>query len=101
MAKSRKERKANLRGKHSATNETAPVAPTRNAPFTLRTTIATPLYDQVVAKLNFDPLEGKTGPNKVDLTAGLKYAAGTRVPIYGYNAPDPFEPEKYQKDLEY
>ena len=102
MAKSRRKRKELLRGKHAATNPDAPIAKAsdRNPPFTTRTSIPVPLYDQVVQQLNFDPIAEKKEPNKVGLTAGLKYAAGTRVPIYGYNVPDPFEPEKYQKDLE-
>jgi hypothetical protein len=86
----RKERKDKLRGKHSATNEAAPTVPTRRAPFTKRTSIPTPLYDQIVNKLKIDPLKDRTGIKRVDIMKGIRYK-DTRVPIYGVNAQYPWE----------
>ena len=84
----RKERKAKLRGKHSATNEAAPTVP-RVAPFTTRTSIPTPLYDQVVEKLKVDPVKDATEFKKIPRYS-MRYP-GTRVPLYGINIPSPGE----------
>ena len=85
----RKERKAKVRGRHSATNDLAPRTSSRRAPFTYRKIEENPLYDQVVKKMNLDPLQGEIGFKKTDIMAGIRYR-DTRVPIYGVNVPHPW-----------
>lgn len=97
---SRRQRKSKVRGKHSAANPNAPKATSvRKAPFTLRTIQEAPLYDQIASQMGLNPAANKIY-KKTDIMEGIRYR-DTNVPIYGVNAPDPFKPEKEQKDLEY
>lgn len=83
----KKERRAKLRGRHSATNESAPKVVSKPRPFRLREIEPNPLYDQVAKQMGLDPLKGEFGFKKTDIWAGIRYR-DTRVPIPGFNVPE-------------